>query len=69
MKATTKSKARQITFWISFIYVLLFTTIAFGFHLASFEVISFWPIFSGTIGYLSSLGIANYLSTPKSTDE
>lgn len=67
MTSKEKSYLRMVFAIISFGYVLTFCTIAFGFHLAGFEVLSFWPIFSGVIGYLTSLQVANYLSTPKDT--
>ena len=67
MTKDEKSYVRKVFAYISFGYVLIFCTVAFGFHVAVIEVISFWPIFSGVIGYLSSLGVANYLTTPKDT--
>ncbi len=67
MTAQQKSKMRMVAFWVSFTYVLIFTAVAFGFHLASFDVMTFWPIFSATIGYITSLGVASYLTTPKDT--
>ena len=69
MTIRDKDLLRKWTFIISFAYVLLFCTVAFIAHLMGKQVITFWPIFSGVIGYLGSLGVANYISSPKATDE
>jgi len=68
MKASLKSRDRKIAFWASMIYVMVFTLVMFGFHVSGVEVISFWVIYSGTIGFLTSLGVANYITTPKGTE-
>jgi len=67
MKAYLKSKDRRIAFWLSFIYVLILTAILLYLHAKKIEVVSFWPIFSGTLGFLGTLGVANYATTPKDT--
>lgn len=65
MTKEQKSKDRRMFAFVAFFYVIGFCTISFGFHVAGYDVIAFWPIFSGVIGYLGSLGVANYITSPK----
>jgi len=65
--AASKSRLRKAVFISSYVYVIIFSVVMFGFHVGGFEVVSFWPIFSGVIGYLGSLGVANYFTTPQDT--
>jgi hypothetical protein len=68
MTAERKSFERRLFFWVSFAWVLISGTTMLVLHAAKVEVVSFWPIFSGILGYLGSLGVANYMTTPKGTD-
>jgi len=68
MTAEDKSETRQMLLFVAVAYVLLFCTAAFAFHVNGVEVVSFYPIFSGVIAFMTSLGVANYMSTPKDTN-
>jgi len=68
MEVKEKDLLRKWFAIISFAYVLVFCTVAFGFHLGKYDVISFWPIFSGVIGYLTTLGAVHYFTSPKSAN-
>jgi len=67
MTAKEKSKQRSIFFWVSVSYILLMTTVLFIFQILDYKVNDFLPIFANTTAFLGSLGITNYLTTPKDT--